>query len=80
MKTDQGFTVIEGLLILVIIAILGGTGWYVWHGKQQADKSLSSAHNQSLVANAVRKPANSTKVKNTYAGWKEYCSDEQGSC
>jgi hypothetical protein len=34
-------------LILVIIAIIGGTGYYVWHSKQQADKTLINTSNVS---------------------------------
>ncbi len=34
-KLDQkGFTAVEGLLIFVIISILAGTGWYVWHANR----------------------------------------------
>jgi hypothetical protein len=44
LKNNQtGFSAVEAFLILIIIAIVGGTGWYVWHAKQTADKSLSSS-------------------------------------
>jgi hypothetical protein len=46
-KTQHGFAVLESLLILVIIAIIGGTGYYVWHSKQQTDKSLNDASTSS---------------------------------
>lgn len=40
MKTTQkGFAALESLLILVIIAILGGTGYYVWNTQKQVDKT-----------------------------------------
>lgn len=43
MKKIKGFTLIEGLLILVIVGLLGGTGWYVWNAKENSDKGPSKA-------------------------------------
>ncbi|HEX5448015.1 MAG TPA: hypothetical protein VFW90_02325 [Candidatus Saccharimonadales bacterium] len=58
LKISGGFAALEGLLILVIIAIIGGTGWYVWHSKNQTNKSLTetTATSQSGVK-AVAKPS-----------------------
>jgi cytoskeletal protein RodZ len=39
---QSGFSAIEAVLILVIVGMLGFTGWYVWHAKQTADKTLSA--------------------------------------
>lgn len=48
MKTKQnGFAVLESLLILVIIAIIGGTGYYVWRSKNQTNKTLDNASSAS---------------------------------
>jgi uncharacterized protein (UPF0333 family) len=47
MLKNKGFSTIEGLLILVIVLILGGVGWYVWHSKNETDKTLSQANNVS---------------------------------
>lgn len=47
MKNTRGFTLIEGLLILVIVGLLGGTGWYVWHSKNNVDKSLTAVNTSS---------------------------------
>jgi cytoskeletal protein RodZ len=42
-KADQkGFSVIEALLILVVVGILGFTGWFVYHAQKTANKDLSS--------------------------------------
>jgi hypothetical protein len=38
MKNNQkGFSAIEGLLILIIICLIGFSGWYVWNSKQTSD-------------------------------------------
>lgn len=43
MKTNKGFTVIEGLLILVILGILGSTGWYVWDSQHKTTDAFNNA-------------------------------------
>lgn len=60
-KTQNGFAIIESLLILIIIAIIGGTGYYVWHSKSQTDKTLDNASN----SNSVVSPAKSTNSVKT---------------
>lgn len=39
----KAFATIEAILIVVILAILGGTGYYVYHAKKVANDTLSSA-------------------------------------
>jgi hypothetical protein len=65
MKLSQkGFAALEGLLILVIIVIIAGTGWYVWHSKSQADKNLNAAVNSSQSSpNRSKKTASSLPKK-----------------
>ena len=51
MKTNQkGFSAIEGLLILVIVGLIGGVGWYVWQSKKNADKSLTTSQTQNAAS------------------------------
>ncbi len=51
MKHKQdGFAVLEGLLILIILGLIGGTGWYVWHATSQTNKTLNTASNEKLAA------------------------------
>ena len=40
---QKGFTAIEGLLILVILAIVGGTGYFIYHSNQKTSDTLSSS-------------------------------------
>jgi hypothetical protein len=47
-QKNSGFAAIEGLLILIIFAVIGGVGWYVIHTKHQTDKILSQANKISL--------------------------------
>ncbi|HSW79357.1 MAG TPA: hypothetical protein VLG47_01125 [Candidatus Saccharimonadales bacterium] len=41
-NVQSGFSAVEGILILVVVGILGFTGYYVWHAKQNADKNLTT--------------------------------------
>ncbi|MBW3569272.1 hypothetical protein KY385_04040 [Candidatus Parcubacteria bacterium] len=36
---NKGFGIVEGLLILVIVGLIGGVGFYVWNSKQKVDLS-----------------------------------------
>jgi uncharacterized protein (UPF0333 family) len=58
MKINQkGFSAVEGLLILVVIGIIGGAGWYVFKSRSQATKSLDSANNTtSYIAKQKSQP------------------------
>ncbi len=62
MKIDQsGFSAVEGLLIVIVLGIIGGTGWYVYNS-QQEDKPVQQAE----VTNSQPKPEEiTTKVKDT---------------
>lgn len=58
MKLNQkGFAMIEAALIIVIAAIIGGTGYYVYHTNQQTDKTLGRGNSSS------GKPAKTGKTK-----------------
>lgn len=53
---QHGFSVVETLLILVIIGLLGVSGYYVFNAKKNADKSLNNAasQEQKLVSSSTK--------------------------
>jgi hypothetical protein len=70
-KSNQsGFAAIEAVLILVVVSILGFTGWFVWHAKQNANAALSNAANSQPKASKASKGAASPSD----GGWKTYTS------
>lgn len=70
MNTQKGFAVLESLLILVIIAIIGGTGYYVWHAKKYAYNTYDTT-----TSSAINAPDTSQGAP---SGWKEYTNTEAG--
>jgi uncharacterized protein HemX len=65
-KDQRGVGAVEAILILVIIAIIAGVGWYVWHVKQNSDKSLDQATTTSQNA-GPRFKSDKTKSPSTPA-------------
>lgn len=54
--SQTGFSVVEALLILIIVAIVAGTGWYVWHVQQNTNKLADDSVKQSQPANVSLGP------------------------
>jgi hypothetical protein len=79
-KYQDGFSIVEGLLIVVMVAMLGGVGWYVWHANGQANKNLDSAVNSANNSADATKKAQENKKANIYAGWKTYCDPMKVGC
>ena len=42
-KNQRGFAIVEGMLLLLLAAVIGGVGWFVWSSNKNANDSLSSA-------------------------------------
>lgn len=63
----QGFTVIEALLIILIVAVVGFGGYYVWHSQKINTLSTSPLTNHKSASNKTT-PIASTKPS-PYAGW-----------
>jgi hypothetical protein len=65
-KSQDGFSAVEGLLIAVIVGMLGGVGWYVWHANSQVNKNLNAAESTKLAIQSA-KPINTfDDCKNTH--------------
>lgn len=55
---QKGFAAIEAVLVLVVVAILAGTGYYVYHANKKTDATLNAASKASQSS-----PAKTTKKK-----------------
>lgn len=54
-RNENGFSAVEGLLIVIIIGIIGFVGWYVWHSKQTTDKSATNSSSSTPAATNTSK-------------------------
>jgi hypothetical protein len=72
---EDGFSAVEAILILIVVAIIGFAGWFVWHSQQATSKTLDAANNSSAASSSKQsttsKPSNQTQ-SDPYAGWKSY--------
>jgi hypothetical protein len=57
-KSHKGFAVLEALLVFVILAIIGGTGYFVWHGRQETNKTLESSQKAADSAPKITRITN----------------------
>ena len=67
-RNQKGFSVVEGLLYLVIVGLLGGVAWYVSSASHNANntyKAASNANSNSVTKKTVVAPAVPTD-------WQEY--------
>jgi predicted negative regulator of RcsB-dependent stress response len=63
-QDDRGFGHIEFILIFVIVAIIGFTGWYVWHAKTNSEKTLNADdHSSSQTIESSLKPGVDSSVQ-----------------
>jgi len=73
MQKDHGFTLIEALLVLVIVGMLGGTGWYVYRAHNNAQNSYANADNANLSTTIKKKksppPVQMKEYKDTNYGY-----------
>jgi len=70
---QNGFSVVEGLLIFIIVAILGVTGWYVYSSNKKTNNLLNSADKTSA---STKSPTIASKSSPTTAALKEYKNND----
>lgn len=46
-KNEKGFSVVEILIVLVVVGLIGGTGWYVWQPKHKTTENNKSTTNST---------------------------------
>ncbi len=78
-STQDGFSAIEALLILVIVGIIGFVGWYVHNATNNTDKNLSLTNGttvapkkKSSAAKTVTPATSTTAATSAYLAIKEW--------
>jgi hypothetical protein len=72
MQSQQGFAAIESVLVLLAIAIIVGTGWYIWRSVQNVDKTDNQAVAVSQPTTQAKKFVTTTDSKTELTTYKNY--------
>ncbi|MDL2341652.1 MAG: hypothetical protein QFB87_01060 [Patescibacteria group bacterium] len=66
-SNEKGFSLVEGLLTVLVLTVIGFVGWYVLNANQE--KSVGTANKS-----AQESPGPEQKTNDPYEGWKTYTS------
>ena len=58
-RSEKGFSAVESLMLILIVALIGIIGWLVYNNQQKSSNNNKAAQNQSTAANQ----SNTTKTK-----------------
>lgn len=75
LRTNQnGFSLVESLLVLIAVALVVFVGYYVWHTQKTANQTYTSASKvaQNSPAKVNKKSNSSSTTTDPYIGWKSY--------
>ena len=74
-KNNQGFGAIGILLGVLLIVVVGFSGYYVWHRQHTKSTPVTMSGAVSVRSKAISKAATKpTATSDLYAGWKTYTS------
>ena len=73
-RDQSGFSAVEAILILVVVGIIGFTGWFVYKSQSDTSKTLNTAGNSTASTTNKKSPATSTAPTDEIATWTPYTS------
>ena len=76
---QQGFTVVEGILIFVIVAVIGGIGWYVWK-QNDSKKSSQNGAQQAAAGDGADGDGAGSAGCTAPEGYSVYTNNDIGYC
>jgi hypothetical protein len=71
-KNTKGFTVVEGLLIVLVVAVICFGGYYVWHTQHKSKTAKTTATSVKPTTPAKASTTTPKQPASPYAGWKSY--------
>jgi Tfp pilus assembly protein PilE len=66
-KNEAGFSPVEVIIVLIIVALIGVVGWFVYKSQHKAAVATTSTATKAVPANP-------------YVGWKTYCDSTTKDC
>lgn len=80
-NNQQGFTGIEGVLVIACIVIIGLVGFMVYNNHKKNAPVTAVAPATTKTSAATTTPATTTTpAVDLYVGWKEFCSTAENLC
>jgi len=80
-KTQQGFSVLGILLLIIVVALIASSGIYVWHQHQNSKPTTRTTTASTIGSKSGSSSSTSTKTTpDPYAGWKTYCDSTYHYC
>jgi hypothetical protein len=73
-QNNKGFGAIELLLILLVVVVLAGAGWYVWMRENKAKTPTTG--NTSTTNKTSQNGTTPQSKPDPYAGWKTYADTQ----
>lgn len=70
---SKGFSTVEVLLVLLVVCLVGGVGWYVWQKNQNTGTSEATSNSPTNSKPVASRPA--TLPDEAHSNWKEYSKD-----
>lgn len=68
-QDEHGFSPVESVLVIVIVAVIGFVGWYVYQARQNSNKALDAATSTGVAPrfanNSKKAAATSTNTGDT---------------
>jgi hypothetical protein len=71
---QKGFAVLHIVLILIVVAIVGFAGWYVYKANKDTNSTLNNLDNSEISITATPTPA--PTIEDETADWKIYTSEK----
>ncbi|HEY5267825.1 MAG TPA: hypothetical protein VII94_01670, partial [Candidatus Saccharimonadales bacterium] len=71
-NNEYGFSAVELILVIAVIALLGVVGWLVYKNDHKTTITTVNKNTTSATTSANKSNSGATTTSNTYSGWKTY--------
>ncbi len=78
MNKQKGFTLVEGLLIILMFSVIGFAGYDVWNNQQDDEAKQTETVQEKELETTEENEQAPENVSNTLEGWKIYNDAENG--
>jgi len=78
-QLTEGFSAVEAILVVLIVAGLGLGGWYAWH-ENKTKPAIKQSASQTNKNSSATKSSSSSSSADLYADWQTYCDSSISSC